>query len=86
MQFNQALSRSQQPVLHSKPDVERENFLVSLVNIVDDSDDVACVTDINLRFQLLLLLQNYAPQKSKDIYVQMKILLTDEIPVCSTPR
>ena len=48
-----------------KPGVEPEKFLKSLVNIVEDSHiDIAHVTDNKLRSQLLLLLQNYALQKS----------------------
>ena len=62
-----------------------EKFLISLVNVAEDSDiDIA--TDIELYSQLLPLLQNYTLQKSKDISVEMKILLPDEIPVCSSPR
>ena len=54
-----------------KPDVEPENFFI------EESDiDITHVTDINLRTQLLPFLQNYTQQKSKDINVQMKILLT----------
>ena len=70
----------------SKPTIDSDNFLICVVNVVSDSAiDLSYISDPTLHSQLLPLIQKYSPCKIKNFPVEMKILLTDNVSICSSP-
>ena len=64
-----------------------DNFFINVIDIHQDSEiDLTHVTDKKLRSELFSLINNYSPEKTKTVDVKMKINLTDEIPICCSPR
>ena len=58
-----------------------DNFFINVIDIRQDSEtDLTHVTDNKLQFELLSLIKNYSPEKSKTVDIKMKINLTDENP------
>lgn len=70
-----------------KTESPSDNFLINIVNVLDDHEiDLNHISDSNLKHELYNMIRNYSPNKTKTVDVKMKIILNDEIPVFSSPR
>lgn len=63
---------------------------ITAINIVDKSNepkvDLSHIEDVNLREEVQLMINNYAPKITQKSGVEMKDCLTDEVPVYEKPR